>query len=338
MVLNGVRGPNRRSTIWAITSYFDPFNRGHRLPLYREFRRRLTVPLVTVELAFRGDFHLRPGDAEVLIGLRGGSVLWQKERLLNVALDALPPHVQAVVWLDCDVIFLRPDWPQAVLRELEKVALLQPFRFLHYLDRYERPGSARLSSDHAVDAVAYRFVAGTLPDQVYRRSGLSRLLRYAPGMAWAARREVVQAHKLYDAEVLGPADKLMLVAAAGRGDHAMPWMSEAHARHYMKWAGPFGEAVGRNMSYIDGDLLHLWHGDLDGRRYAERMVGFREFGFDPATDLALSERGVWRWNTDKPEMQAFVAQQLSMISPPWLAMPERIDRVDERPRAACLTS
>ena len=317
-----------RSPVWAITSYFDPFNRGHRLPVYREFRRHLAVPLVTVELAFRGDFHLQPGDADILIRLRGGSLLWQKERLLNLALGALPAHVEAVVWLDCDVVFLREDWPEAVLRRLEDFALVQPFRFLHYLNRHERPETARLSRADRFDSAAFRCATGTLPDQAYCRHGLSRTLRYAPGMAWAARRDVLDAHGLYDWEVLGPADKLLLVAAAGRGDLALPWMSEAHARHYWKWARRFADAMGRRMSWIDGDLVHLWHGDLASRRYDERIDGFERFGFDPEADLAVTNDGAWRWNSDKPEMHAFVAEQLALIAPP----------VPVSTRAACFVS
>jgi hypothetical protein len=41
---------------------------------------------VTVELSFDGRFELAGSDADILIQLSGGAVLWQKERLLNLAL------------------------------------------------------------------------------------------------------------------------------------------------------------------------------------------------------------------------------------------------------------
>ena len=31
--------------------------------------------------------------------------MWQKERLLNVALAAVPNNVEDVAWIDCDVVF-----------------------------------------------------------------------------------------------------------------------------------------------------------------------------------------------------------------------------------------
>src|SRR3954471_14147085 len=90
--------------LWVITSYFNPLRYRRRLANYRVFCRNVPAPLLAVELSFRGSFDLRPGEADILIQLRGGDVLWQKELLLNVALRALPAPCRKVVWMDCDVI------------------------------------------------------------------------------------------------------------------------------------------------------------------------------------------------------------------------------------------
>ena len=74
------------------------------------FRSNLGVPLVTIELSFDGAFELEKGDAEILIQISGGAVVWQKERLLNLALKAVPSEVVKIAWLDCDLIIERPDW------------------------------------------------------------------------------------------------------------------------------------------------------------------------------------------------------------------------------------
>lgn len=302
------------SRLWAITSYFDPFNGGRRLPVYRQFRRDLSVPLVAVELAFDRDFHLRPEDAEILVQLRGGAILWQKERLLNIALRALPAHVDAVAWLDCDILFLRQDWPEALLRQLEDFELVQPFRTLHYWNQSGPVDFFSLSPGAAFDSVAFRFTQGSLPAAAYYTPGKSHELRYAPGLAWAARRSMLDACGFYDAGVLGGGDKLMFLAAVGCYDSVGPWMSPSHRRHFKDWAVPFSNSVRRKVSYIDGDLVHLWHGDLVGRRYYERLTGFERFEFDPDKDLFCTWDGPWKWNSGKPEMHAFVREQLSLIA------------------------
>ena len=58
------------SRVLAITSYFnfdDPPGVTRRLHAYREFRRHLRIPLLTVELAHYGNFELSSEDAELLI-------------------------------------------------------------------------------------------------------------------------------------------------------------------------------------------------------------------------------------------------------------------------------
>src|SRR5579863_3245032 len=96
--------------LWAITCYFNPAGYRRRLANYRLFREHLIVPLVTIELAYEGNFALDDEDAEILVRLRGKDILWQKERLLNIALNALPNSCRKVAWLDCDIIFGANDW------------------------------------------------------------------------------------------------------------------------------------------------------------------------------------------------------------------------------------
>ena len=97
----------------VVTSYFNPMKSRRRLTNYRVFSSRLNAPLLTVELSFDGQFELTSADADHLIQLSGGDVMWQKERLLNIALEAVPHDVEDVAWIDCDVVFESRDWLQA---------------------------------------------------------------------------------------------------------------------------------------------------------------------------------------------------------------------------------
>ena len=84
--------------MWAITSYFNPARYKNRLSNFRVFRANLGVPLVTVELSFDGNFELSEKDSDILIQVSGGAVLWQKERLLNVALKCRIGHGTTVAF------------------------------------------------------------------------------------------------------------------------------------------------------------------------------------------------------------------------------------------------
>lgn len=47
-----------------------------RLLNFREFRSRLRLPLIVVELADQGQFQLVPSDAELLLQLEGDVRIW----------------------------------------------------------------------------------------------------------------------------------------------------------------------------------------------------------------------------------------------------------------------
>src|SRR5262249_12525798 len=135
--------------LWAITCYFNPIGYQRRLENYHTFRQHLAVPLVTVELAFNGAFQLQRGDADILVQLRGGDVLWQKERLLNLALKLLPDNCDKVAWLDCDVVFESDDWAARASHALDDFALLHLFH-----ERHDLLADVMLDQLHSWDADA----------------------------------------------------------------------------------------------------------------------------------------------------------------------------------------
>ena len=126
--------------LYAITSYYNPASFKRRLSNYHIFRQNLNVPLITVELGNQGKYELKPGDADILVQIPQGDILWQKERLLNVALKHIPANAEAVAWLDCDVIFGRKDWVGATLEKLKEFPLVQLFHEACYMDRDVMPG------------------------------------------------------------------------------------------------------------------------------------------------------------------------------------------------------
>jgi len=96
--------------LWFITAFFCPVGHMRRLENFRLFRRHLKAPLLAVELGRPGCHHLAPEDADAIVRLTGDPQIWQKQRLLNIAVRHLPPEVGHVAWVDCDVAFDRPDW------------------------------------------------------------------------------------------------------------------------------------------------------------------------------------------------------------------------------------
>jgi hypothetical protein len=104
--------------LWIVTAYFNPCGYRSRRANYAAFSepiRASGLNLVTIECAFGDDaFNLQPGPD--VIQVRGRDVLWQKERLLNIAISRLPARAAKVVWLDCDVLFANASWARETSR------------------------------------------------------------------------------------------------------------------------------------------------------------------------------------------------------------------------------
>ncbi|MGH9496628.1 MAG: hypothetical protein ACRD3B_16625 [Candidatus Sulfotelmatobacter sp.] len=295
--------------LWTISSYFNPVGYANRLRNYRIFRANLATPLAVVELSLNGKFELSKSDAEIVVQITGGDVLWQKERLLNLALRCLPDDCNHVAWVDCDVIFLDHDWARRADRALKEFRLIQPFRERCNLSRDARIFSGNdIACDSISKSVGYKIVMDEAQAEDFGQSNAPLTRNSTAGLAWAARCELLEAHGLYDACILGSTDRAILCAAMGifeSGVNAVG-MRGRQIEHYLRWAEPFHRAVGGRVGFIDGRVLHLWHGDLRNRKYAERHEGLSRFVFDPFSDIVLDPSGCWRWNGSKPEMHEYV--------------------------------
>ena len=295
--------------LWAMTCYFNPVGYERRLQNYLTFRRHLTVPLVTVELAYHDDFDLQPDAADILIRLRGTDVLWQKERLLNLALAKLPEHCDRVAWLDCDVVFEHDDWAERASRALERVPLLQPFQRVYEPSAHGPGQPTRLPRDAQLGySLAYLLSQGLVTPEILQGNMRIRH-RSNSGLAWVARRELLDRDGFYDACVMGSGNRAMLCGALGTPANAISYlaMTADWAEHYDAWANRHFDTVRGAIGCTEGAIIHLWHGDLKHRRYQERHHEFSAYDYNPATDIAVDKSGCWRWSSQKPEMHAYVA-------------------------------
>jgi hypothetical protein len=289
--------------MWAITSYFNPTRSQRRLANYRSFRADLSVPLVAVELCFNGEFELTKHDADVLIQIHGGAVLWQKERLLNLAMKSVPSDAAQIAWIDCDIIFGRADWAQEAEAQLRINPLVQLFSELLDLPA----GEFNIRDEHVTLSPSARGIvalneAGDGAFIVPQRDPNVRpVLR---GLAWAARTELIKEHGFYDACILGSGDRAMAYASFGRFDEVMRsmLMNQNQQTHYLKWAVPFYHEVKGRIGYVPGRIYHLWHGHIEHRRYDERHKILPDYNFDPHKDIVISPNGAWAWACQRREL------------------------------------
>jgi hypothetical protein len=293
--------------IWAITSYYNPVRYRRRLANYRTFRKNLATPLVTVELSFDRKFELAKGDADILIQISGGAMLWQKERLLNLAIKSVPSDASSIAWLDCDVIFERSDWFDEAKKRLRDLSVVQPFSNVLDLDREDH----EISRAHRCAPPSLQGIV-SLVDQTQLAPAivLGAQARFrSGGLAWIARREILEDHGLYDAMIAGGGDRAVVSAMYGQFEKLIKLnqLNSARGKHYLAWAYPYYRAVGERIGHISGRLYHLWHGNIEDRNYAGRHRAIAECNFNPDTDIAVGSNGAWQWKRSRPDLQEFFA-------------------------------
>jgi hypothetical protein len=291
--------------LWVVTAYFNPagfHSRRRNHDLFQERIEAAGIPLVTVECAL-GDrpFELPPGPG--VRRVRGRDVMWQKERLLNLAIADLPDTCRKVAWLDADVLFENPDWAALAAARLDEFPVVQLF------DRAVRlPREAVADNGHGDSYPGFAAVYARQPQRLlagdFARHGHT-------GFAWAARREVLGERGLYDACIAGSGDHMMAHAFCG------DWASDCvdriigvanrHRGYFIDWCKAVYPRVRARVGFVPGALLHLWHGEVGDRRYVDRNRELAGFGFDPAGDVRVGADGCWEWASRKPDLHRWAA-------------------------------
>jgi hypothetical protein len=299
--------------LWIVTCYFNPSGYQTKLQNYKTFERVIrnsNLNLLTVECVFDDwDFELAP--SKNVLRVRANSIMWLKENLLNMAIGCLPSTARKVVWSDCDILFTNPNWAVETASLLDDFPIVQPYQRVIRLPRshthYQGQGDTWKS---------FAYIWNTHPQ--LHNMGNFRLHGHT-GMAWAARLELLKKHGLYHGCISGSGDHLMAHAMCGTfKDPCVERIvgpvkiRNPFFRYFLNWAYPFYQEVKGNIQYVPGDVLHLWHGEIENRQYLQRHKELRELGFDPYKDLRLGDNGIWEWNSSKKELHEWAKKYFQL--------------------------
>ncbi|MBM7069042.1 hypothetical protein [Actibacterium sp. 188UL27-1] len=272
-----------------ISCFFNPT----KSRVMRENFRRFVIGLGEASTLLHTVECIQPGHAAELSGLdnhivvRSTAVLWHKERLLNIALHALPPSCDAVMWLDGDIIFENPDWLLQTRRALEDAEVVQPFEYASQWPVF------------ASDPPAASFASRVARDRDLSSAGFAK--HGHTGYVWAIRREVLNGAGLFDEGIVGSGDHVMAHAFCEDRDvgclGAALGANSPLLRSYRAWRRRVAPQNGayRALGSVPGRLRHLRHGSYERRQYLQRCRVLNELGFDPRKDLTCNQDGCWEW-------------------------------------------
>lgn len=325
--------------LWALTCYFNPLGWQSRRQLFSTFQSALKVPLLVVEWSPSGRFELESTADMQVVHIAGGSLLWQKERLLNLGLKRLPDACSHVVVLDADLILEDHDWPERLIDALHSFDVVQPFREVCHLP----PG--RMSADVDGDAGELVYTSTcTVLGAALRESAdapavLERVIRNTrlrfealfhdsanpaqrraheernafkdlgiptPGLGWAFRRETLEAiGPIPDRFIAGGGDLFWLLGVLGRGRELISACVSAGLTYvdhqaYRQFCDRVG-VPGLSLGCLQQRVFHLHHGSLSKRRYDGRHVALQQLGIDLDTDLGTHASGILQFQGARAE-------------------------------------
>lgn len=275
------RDDNIEPKLAVITSFFNPMNYTNLKYNYLKFSEKIKqkADLFPIELSFDGNFYIED-DNVIRINGDEKNILWQKEKLLNIALRNLPKEYTNVAWIDCDVIFENENWANEINEKLKYYKVLQ---------LYEK--AKRLDDKGNID----RLSEGAIK-RISRINFVENALFGIPGFAWAMRRESIEKIGFLETQIIGGGDALMYYSFFGVKDIVVHVkMNKEWKNVYMKWFDKMFNEVNNSVNYITGDIIHLYHGKMKNRNYDHRYKILSEHNFDPELDLITGENGLWEF-------------------------------------------
>ncbi len=245
------------------------------------------IPVFGTELLFPWQKPFLADTAKTLT-VRSESIMFHKEKLLERLEREVPTKYTKLCCIDCDVIFRRPDWYDAVSAALDSIPIVQPYSECHWMGPDLRTAVMRNPSAAVNLADIRKAHAGGKTDRLYGH----------PGFAVAMRRGEI---RQFPWAVVGGGDAVLFRAVNGLvGEFANSRMRQLMAGAWADYA--VSMPVDGSISVVEGEIWHMWHGPLQSRQYYDRYAKFVEAV--PATVMDIRELlvenadGVWEWRSD----------------------------------------
>lgn len=230
---------NRKVAV--ITSYFNPLNYTNSFNNYIKFAHNIKkyADLFTVELSFGKSFQVKEDNTIQIRGCKN-NILWQKEALLNIAIENLPKKYTDIAWIDCDIIFQDSNWLADLYTALNDYHVVQLFENANKLD---------ISNNIFVK----KSIVSCFPNQG----------EY--GFGWAAKRDILEEIKLLDNQIFGGADFVMASAFMNKPsiiENKKGFINDEYTR---KWLTKATEIIKGKTTYLKSTITHLYHGNAKNR-------------------------------------------------------------------------
>lgn len=287
------------ATLHVCTIISNPIRYASRYKLFESFKSQTEGAHVvhhTVEIAYGNrPFVVTERDNDLHVQLRTPHEIWHKENALNLMFAHVIqeyPGAEYFAWVDADVTFTRADWAYETLQQLQHFDFVQMFSHAQDVGPKYEP----IGAPHTGFVYAY---CNDLPNQAKGDHCVpyGYNVNFAhPGYAWAARRSALdKVGGLLDVAILGSADHNMAMGMVDQIERSIdPRLTPEYKQQIQIWGDRCSAHIKRNVGYVDGMLIHHWHGRKTDRKYRDRGKILVENGYNPHIDLKRDAQGLYQ--------------------------------------------
>ena len=216
------------------------------------------------------------------------NILWVKENLINLAIKNLPHDAEFIAWSDRDICFLNPSWVEDTIEKLKVYDIVQPWSEVIHLNSCYNLNY--ISKQKKNISFANKSVLSTKINHSNNESKIST----GTGQIWAINKSFYQKiGKLNVTEIIGGADSIIANFCVINDPYYEKILNEKTTiKLKNSWVLYKEKFKDIKYSYVDGLIIHYWHGDLQDRKYSERTDVLINLNYDPSEDISYDENGV----------------------------------------------
>lgn len=291
----------------VITMVSNPVRTTRRYELFHRFRQYMLdqgVYIWTAEIQdgsrpFCCTDKNNPRDLQ----LRTETRLWHKENAMNLMVQRLPSDFKYVCFVDSDIEFLNKNWIQDTIHELQIHKFVQMWETAIDQGPYGESFGLYHSFMSKYVKNGYRF-----PEKWVKsgKFGAYQGREMHPGFAHSCTRQAInEMGMLPDRCIAGAGDRHLCLALTGKAEYSFhPQAPEAYKKYILDYQERCLHLIKKNVGYVDGTIIHHWHGKKSSRGYWSRWSIINENNFDPMMDLRPDWQGLLQLDDyAKPELR-----------------------------------
>jgi len=257
--------------------------------VFRENLKNHGIKLLTVEFDLNGIYELKKEDAEILIQLTDGDLMWQKERLINIGIDKLPTDTDIVLVLDTDIVFAHEDIVERIEKAMKQYKVVQCYSNTMQLHPYILNLNSFSNLFKINKDKKYNFYEITDNISLVKKVlHPEQIKTTSTGLAWAYRYETIKKIKMFEGKILGSGDEATSWALLRKFKDNFLLGTGNSWFLYADMIRSYVEV--EDINYLEDTVVYsLYHGEKENRRYNDRYNIFNQYDFDSSRDLIIEE-------------------------------------------------